>query len=293
MRLRTWMVLIGMMMSLGLMVCSSTEDEMPTITSFSANGTLSIYEGTHEAGSTIDFEFIAGKGTKDLKNYTIQEQIAGTVNTLVSTEITGSPSTKAITYTYTISSTATVGSTITLVFTVTDENENEISKTYTIKVSAGIADYYSYSITLGANENVIGSFYCSLGAIGTVYTISTAKTNAASVDLVYYYGATNKSAIAAPSDASLDAFTSLNVTTWTIRNATKLHKVSGKFDSATSSTTITNAYTESSAASLVINLAVNEEVAFKTVSGRYGILKIASIETGTSGKIVFAVKVKK
>ncbi|MBP7461668.1 MAG: hypothetical protein KBA26_10305 [Candidatus Delongbacteria bacterium] len=292
MRVRTWMLLMVLIMSLGLMVCSSDEDEDPTITGFTANG-QSAYEGNHAGGSTVNFEFIAGKGSKELKSYKVQQQISGNVTTLVQNDITGDPSTKAITYSYTVPTSATAGSTITLVFTVKDEDANEVSKTYTITVSTATADFYSYSITLGAHENVTGSFYCALGETGTVYTLSTAKTNASSVDLVYYYGATNKSAMAAPSDASLDAFTSLNVTTWATRNATKLHKVSGKFDSAATSTAIQNAYVESSASGLVINLAVNEEVAFKTVSGRYGVLKIASIDTGTAGKIVFSVKVSK
>src|SRR4030042_699931 len=93
------------------------------------------------------------------------------------------------------------------------------------------------SFVLGAQNNTTGSFCASFE--GTVYTVGELKDGSsyANVDIIYYYGTSNKSALFSPKaivDANISWGGLLPVDSWTTINETKFRKAATTdFDNAT------------------------------------------------------------
>ncbi len=279
-----------LMMSLAFFACSDSESVGPSITLFTINSS-SATQGDHAPGDVLSINFEVTKGDNDLEQWEIAIISGGSKTTYKTGSLSGvSTATYDVIENYTVPSTAT--GQLILEVTVTDDDDLEDTKTYTINISSNM---YEYNVTLGAHQSVTGSFYCALSASGTVYTVSAARTNSNKVDLIYYYGATNMATLAAPNDPTLAEFdATLQVNSWTTKRATMLHKpASAQFSAITSATQIQSAYSTTLASSKVISLANSDEVVFKTADTKYGILKITSLTTGTSGSITFSVKVEK
>lgn len=176
--------------------------------------------------------------------------------------------------------------------TATDKDDITNSASFTIKIPAAPAIQTWTGKTLGAQESSTGSFFASVD--GTVMTLNQATSNQAKADFAYYYGDVNLATLAAPDDASLNGGTN-NFTwcqSWTTKNQTRFDLTTltaAEFDAATAATI--NALANPSS-SKVTSLAQGKVIAFKTASGKKGLIKVASITTGASGAITLDVKVQ-
>ncbi len=187
-------------------------------------------------------------------------------------------------------------------FTACSEDEETPTPTPT-PTDAGV-NTYTEKIYGDQANNSAGSFFSTSN--GTVYTQAQAKTNASSVDFLYYYGATNKATIAAPNDAPAatiydNATTGLQ--TWSVKNATELRGTlltADLFNAITADSTLTKMYDNfalGTAATSATDLAEGDVIAFKTVGNKKGFVKVVSIvengTTATGDYIKVDVKVQK
>jgi hypothetical protein len=185
-------------------------------------------------------------------------------------------------------------------FIALDKNENVIiSKSIKITVSTGSTTtekVLSYStILMGTTENTAEGSALDAEK-GIVYKQTPAKTNASLIDLIYYYNASpNFSSLYSPN--ALNASVSAYVTGWSTYNATTLAKVSmtaAEFEAipTTDDSQIT-AKAVNLTAEKLFALAANDIIAFKTVGGKLGLIKIKAITGTSSGTMEIAVKVQK
>ena len=181
-------------------------------------------------------------------------------------------------------------------FTIKDKDGESMELAFVITTVGTASDITTFSdVVLGSYDNsTIGSSFAS--STGVVYKIADAKTNAAKVDWLYYYGVTNLSTLAAPDDvAAATIFNSATngLQTWSVRNATR-------FRLATEGAVWDNITTAADIAAIAINttetfisqLEVGNIVVFKTAGNKLGILKIDGITAGKAGTITYTAKVQ-
>ncbi len=188
-----------------------------------------------------------------------------------------------------------IAGTETYTFTVTDKNGEVATKDVVVTVKAAqTIRTQSTKLLAGQDNNTVGSFYATAGT-GTVYNQTNAKTNAAAVDFLYFYGATNKATIAAPNDA--DAATIYNnsttgLQTWTVRNATKFKTTTlsaTDFNNATVASINTAA--EGAALTKSNDLTNGRVFAFVTAGGKKGLILVNTITGTQAGTIEITVKI--
>ena len=185
----------------------------------------------------------------------------------------------------------------TFLFTVRDKDgqSNTLTIIITTTSSAGEINVFSMKI-MGAQANANGSSFASID--GTVYKLADAKANAAKVDLLYYYGATDFATIAAPNDVHAGEVynnATNGLQTWSKLNATKFKLITDvvNFDGITNDQVIVEQCASGVTETRITNLTVGKLLAFITESGKDGILKIDAI-TGTNdgGTVTISVKVQ-
>jgi hypothetical protein len=182
------------------------------------------------------------------------------------------------------------------IFRVTDKNGQfkETSFIITTVASSGPINTFSMKI-MGAQGSSTGSSFASID--GTVYSLANAKTNAAKIDWLYFYGATNLATLASPADA--DAALVFNdptngLATWAVKNNTKFKKVTTAVDwNSITTDEIIVAQTASGVTETKINhLAVNDVLSFIAASGKKGMIRVEAISGTTDGTITISVKVQ-
>jgi hypothetical protein len=181
-------------------------------------------------------------------------------------------------------------------FKVTDKDgqTKEISFTITTVVPSGPINTFSMKI-MGAQQSSTGSSFASID--GSVYSLADAKTNAAKVDWLYFYGATNFATLAAPDDAAAATiFTdpTNGLQTWAVKNNTRFKLVTDVIDwNSITDDAIIKAQTASGVTNTKINnLAVNNILSFIASSGKLGMIKVESISGTSDGTITISVKVQ-
>jgi len=258
--------------------CSSENAKGPSVSLIAQAGYISS-DATVAPGDSIKFKVNIVKGDAGLKSidFTREAQsLAGYPKTDNLKEgetvfATIAPSNEGV-YNYEI--------------VVTDKNDKTGSVKIKITVSSGSqSDLNTYTgVELGAQLNAAGSAYYS--ASNTVASVNSAS--AASVDFIYYYGATNKATLAAPSNSDVATVYSA-ISNWSVKNATKLSLVTVDFDAVTKSSDIPAASGDA-----VTNLSAGNVIAFETVAGKKGLIKVVSISPAdNTGKITLSVKVQK
>ncbi|MCX6352520.1 MAG: hypothetical protein NTX03_11770 [Bacteroidetes bacterium] len=231
--------------------------------------------------------------TETLKGVKIQEDIVGSTSLALVKDSTVSA--KSVTWAYSYKVPSGVSSK-TITVTATDNGSRSTSKKITITVNSSTPTTYT-SKTLGDQGNPnIGSFFSA--SDGSIYTSAQAKSNQLNVDIIYYYGATNKASFAGPGGTKspgVKDFTAFDLGSWNsnTKNATKFKKSStALYTGITTGATIAAAYASSAGTEdeEINNLAIGDVVAFKKASGSYGILKITGLIPnggGTTGTITF------
>jgi len=174
------------------------------------------------------------------------------------------------------------------VFKVEAKDKNDKVSYKEIDVTVGSAgSLKSHDISLGDQNSTTGSFAASFE--GTVYTASNAQANAASIDMVFYQGASNGSTIFSPMQAVADGITSFgSLGSWSVKNDSKFVKAAAAdFSDADYASVETLA---SSASSGKANQLANGDVyGFKTLNGKHGVFKVTAL--GSNG-ITISVKIQ-
>lgn len=281
------LLLIGLATSIGFTSCSKDDNEpapKPAITIASPS------EGaTVTSGDLIHLEFTASANEK-LKTVIIKRKMGGVEATVLDTTFSSSTTSSTFDKHFIAGSAGTEIFTIT----VTDKKDNVDTKTVSVNVvAAGTITSYTAKLLGGQENQTEGSFFST--TTGTIYNQANAKANAASVDFLYFYGATNQATISSPADADA-AIMYNNVTTglqtWTVKNATmftgKLTNVD--FDNATHASIA--AAVVNPTASKVNTLAVGNVFGFKTVGGKSGLIKVTAVTGTQAGSITVSVKVQ-
>ncbi|MGZ5242324.1 MAG: hypothetical protein ACXWDO_00330 [Bacteroidia bacterium] len=180
----------------------------------------------------------------------------------------------------------------TFVATVKDKKGVAATSQTTVTVNGtGATDVQLCSgVRLGAQSSATGSSFNSGNC--AVYTVSQAKANAADVDFLYFYGATNQATLAAPNDEAADDFSSFDLANWSTRNATKLKKLSGFDFNTASAASIQSAY-GTGGDSKANMLAVGDMIGFMTADGKYGVARVNAIVGGGNGTVLLDVKTQK
>lgn len=253
-------------------------------------------DATLTAGSTFKVKWTA-TSTIDMKYVSITKDDA----ILASWNNIEIPSASSTTYINEATLTVPVsGGPYTYAIIVYDKNNAELARKE-IVITVGSAGNALTSYTdkiLGAQTSSNGSSFLSVD--GTVLQIADAKANSNKVDFMYYYSSGDQSAIVAPSDASAATqFNNANtgVATWSVKNATKLKKLTGvTFENITNSSAIDDV--SSTGSTKVSALAVGDVVAFMTAStsakaSKKGVFKVTNISAATTaGSVTIQVKVE-
>ncbi len=183
-----------------------------------------------------------------------------------------------------------------LIFKVTDKDgqANQVSLVVTTTATAGPINSWSQKI-LGAQSNTTGSSFASSN--GTVYTLDQAKINSNLIDWVYFYGATNLACLASPADPDAQSVFNSDVngiSTWAVKNNTVFKKVTDNivWSNVTDDSIILAETATGVDQTKIPQLAVGDILAFITVAGKSGLIRVEAIETGSSGTMTISVKVQ-
>lgn len=174
---------------------------------------------------------------------------------------------------------------------VYDKDQTELARVeVTITITAAVT-INSYTATL-----YNGLWYTDAGSgafidleTGTTYSQTgsgalLSSTDQAKVDLLYWYGSSTTYTLAAPNDAVAQGSQGAAATkNWTVRNATKLKTVtiSETWDNLTVAN-IDSYATGFGSDTKLTGLSVGQIIAFQTVGGKNGLIKVDALN-GTSG----------
>lgn len=189
----------------------------------------------------------------------------------------------------------------TLTIKATDKDAQFTSQSIDIEVTVlGLITHSG--IVLGAQNNATGSFFASFE--GNIYTVGELNSGSHydEIDIVYYFGATNKQALFSPKsivDNDISWGGLVPVANWGSSPNETLFKVatSSDYDDATYSSVESLA----DGASLemanggetpVDGLDVSDVYVFKTADNKYGILKVVSVGATNSDTITIDVKIQ-
>jgi hypothetical protein len=279
---------------IGLVFTACTEDEKagPTITF--AGGNYIDADATVAPGAAIAFSWTAQKGDGNLATITIDRDgvaltgwdeldIDNSVNDIYIDEAQFTAPLNEGSYVYTI--------------TVTDKNDLSVSEQFTITVEGGGDPIDEFSaILMGAQSNTtLGSYLdVSEGASG-VMKQAAASSSQGSIDIVYYYGSTNTATLTAPDDETVGGGAgNLSLCEgWTTKNATRFASSTlsaSEFDDVEDDAPI--AGLTGLSASKMTALSVGDVIAFETVDGKKGLIKVAALEATSSGTITIDVKIQ-
>lgn len=176
-----------------------------------------------------------------------------------------------------------------LVVEAADKKGRTTTAEYTIRIDGVNLAGFHRNIRLGFNMlNTVGSSYSA--SAGKVLLLPQAKAAQSEVDFMFFYGKTNGVTIAAPADGVTDRVfnnASYGVQTWGTRNATQFVKVNLDFDSASDADI---AAAVNGGSTKINHLKTGDTVAFKTVSGQVGLVKISHIGPNSASTLNVSVR---
>lgn len=186
--------------------------------------------------------------------------------------------------------TTAANGTYTLVITVTDADGASTSANVTMTVTGGSTQPTTLKDTTvdmrASSSSLAGPPYLDVDAMVT-YGSAAASANSAVVDLRFNNTSSSSEAgeIRAPSAA--EAGTSM--AGWTTKNATKFHKVTGKYATTNTQAGIDALYNAGSAVDHIV-VANGDEIVVKSVTNKIVLIKINSITGPGTADVQFSVK---
>ncbi|TNE81388.1 MAG: hypothetical protein EP332_04510 [Bacteroidetes bacterium] len=168
-------------------------------------------------------------------------------------------------------------------------NGTTASKSILLTVNAAsVAVQSRTNAEVGAQSNATYGSFWSFNTFQALLT-ADANSNPGTIDMIYYYGATNKATLAAPDDAQV-AQVHASVANWGTRNATQFRKTtltSADFDNITMSDAIDTEVAAGSTLKMANDLQVGDVVLFLTAGNKtYGLLRINSITPASSSGVL-------
>jgi len=196
---------------------------------------------------------------------------------------------------FTVPTTMPDGAVLNLTFSASNSEQTQVTRTVNITIPAGEINTYT-AVIMSDIENADGSSFYSIED-NKLMKLNEAITASGEVDVIYYYGATNKATLCAPSDTEVEAFTGKDNTSvvkkLTTRNATKLASVAtttAQFDAITDDVAI-KAATPTATYTAVKQLAKGNVLYTETVTGKKALVKVVDI-SGTSSNSYITIEVK-
>lgn len=274
------MFLFGMLLLAGAMVftsCKKDDDEEPTvdltpILNFIGGAGYTDTDATLAPSSAFKVGITAEENAnsqKNIESFKVVRTFNNVPTTVYEDDNIGEP-----TYTKELDLVANTESGVERwTFTVTDKDG--LTKQLVLNITTVPTVTAYKNVTMGSfNDPTYGSFMAS--ATGTVLTKAEASADQASVDFAFYLGAVNKSTFGAPSNDDVKAVFELTGA-WTVFNETLFEMTSisvADFDA------IGNTYAFPTFAGTeddINNLEADDVVAFMTVDGKHGLIKVNGI----------------
>jgi hypothetical protein len=275
---------------------NTTADLPPTIEFVTGTGYIS-GDATLTVGSPFTIKVLAqANTTSTAKLETLK--VSGISNNIVVFDTTYSiPSAGQSTYSAAVSFTAmpTTG-VMRIEFKVTDKDGQSATISLQITTESGTTPINTFTMKiLGSYNSSTGSSFASID--GSVYTLAEAFTHQASVDFLYWWGASTSATIGAPDDPNANlVFTGANgLPNWTTKNATRFVITTltvAEFNAITDGNVLADIAAGATTLTRIGQLVSDNVLGFKTQSGKYGLIKVNSINEGAAGDITIDVKVQ-
>jgi hypothetical protein len=258
--------------------------------------------GTHFVSDTLTIRLNAtGNDDNKLKSIKITKAIAGQPGVITMYENTKLSGTAFI---YELKDTFESGEVgvNTITITLTGEKGTAQTKTYTATVRAiGLIESTQTPVSLfGQAAGAETQQFVALGSFST-FTIGEATANSNtelknSIDLAFYYGASNKFSLASLDDAVMHTVYAGLSTFWTSADnsrITGLYKATGQVNYATMEASGSDKdlllFADGKTFSKAINnIAVNYLILFKTKEGKFGLLKVTETTGATNSTAVMS-----
>ncbi len=271
-----------------LFSCTPTPIASPPVVNVSPSITT-----TARPGEKMNYEVTVSSDT-DLKKVEMTGKIDNIVLFTADTVFPAGVRAAMVIFIAPIPVTVAAGSTIVVDFVVTNEGEMT-TVPRNIQIIAG--EIYSYTAVIMSDlENPEGSSFYSVED-NLLMSLNQAALSSGEVDLIYYYGATNKATLCSPADESVRAFTDSNgqivVDRLLTKNNTKLALVGmtvADFNAITDEGPVM-ASKPATTFSATNNLVKDQVLYCQTVTGKQALILVRNI-TGTQATSYITIEVK-
>jgi len=245
-------------------------------------------------GETLDYQMLINSDT-DLTKAEFSAKFNSTVLVTSDTIFAAGVDAAILNIKFVVPESMGDGAVLTLTFTAT--NTLQTSETRTVNVTNPPGEIYTYTAVIMSDlKNPEGSSFYSIED-NKLMNINAAIAASSTVDLIYYYGATNKATLCAPADTEVEEFENLQnekiVLKFTTRNNTKLAAVAmttAEFAAITNDLTI-KAKKPATTATAVKTLAVDKVLWAETVTGKQALIRVVDI-TGAQATSFITIEVK-
>ena len=246
-------------------------------------------------GDEVSYQSIISSDT-DLTSFEVTVKIGETLVAMADSVFPEGIQSAIIDFAFTVPDTISVETSMTFGFEAKNASENVVL-TRMVDVTIPYGEISTYTaVILSDIENPNGSSFFSMED-NKLMQLAEAVTSSEKVDIIYYYGNTNKATLCAPADKDVEAFEDAAdnpiVARFATRNSTKLAAVTmteDDFNAIVNDGPITHSEpTETSTA--VTNLAAGNILFAETVGGKKSLVLVKNI-TGTQGTSEITIEVK-
>jgi hypothetical protein len=245
-------------------------------------------------GETLDYQMLVNSDT-DLTKAEFSAKFNSTVVATTDTIFAAGVDAAILNIKFMVPESMGDGSVLTLTFTATNTEQTSVTRIVNVTNPPGEINTYT-AVIMSDLKNPEGSSFYSIED-NKLMNINGAIAASAEVDLIYYYGATNKATLCAPADKDVEEFENLQnekiVLKFNTRNNTKLGAVTmttAEFAAITNDFTI-KAKQPAATATAVPTLAVNNVIWAETVTGKQALIRVVDI-TGVQSTSFITIEVK-
>jgi len=286
---RLFALLIGFSTLMVLNSCETTTTVIPPLVTVNPTDAV-----TANPGETVTYQMLVSSET-DLKTASITAKFN---STLLDSKDSAFPATvqeAIIGFSFMVPETMGDGAVLTLTFTASNTEQTVVTRTINVVKLPGEINTYT-AVIMSDLENPVGSSFYSVED-NKLMNINAAIAASGEVDLIYYYGATNKASLCAPADVAVEAFQDSHnesiVKKFTTRNNTKLAPVTmtpAEFAAVTNDLVVIDKQ-PSTTATTATKLAVDNVIWCETVTGKKALILVKNI-TGTQSTSYITIEVK-
>lgn len=252
-------------------------------------------EVTAAPGELVQYNIIISSDT-DLSSLTVTVRNGGNIIATADTLFAANAQAAVIDFPFTVPQDAADASLYSITFEALNTSESSMV-TRLVNVSIPYGDIKTYTaVILSDIENPNGSSFFSLED-NQLMQLAAAVSNSEKVDIIYYYGATNKATLCAPADQEVEIFEGLDNTPiidkFATRNNTKMALITmseNDFNAIVHDGPITNNEPENTSTA-VKNLSVGNVIFSETVGGKKALVLVKNI-TGGQGTSEITIEVK-